>query len=73
MVIEIQRSVAPFMGGGGRGGGFGGGFFGAGSALAEPGTYSVKLPVNGKTSVGTVTVRLDPIQSDLLIQRTSHC
>ncbi len=62
-VIEIQRSVAPLMGGGGRGGGFVGGFFGAGSALAEPGIYSVKLSVNGKTSVGTVTVRLDPIQS----------
>lgn len=65
-VMEVQRSVGPLLGGGGRGGGFGGGFggfVGAGSPMAEPGTYAVKLTVNGKTSVGTVTVRLDPIQS----------
>jgi photosystem II stability/assembly factor-like uncharacterized protein len=64
-VIEIQRNAAPLMTGGGRGG-FGGGIGGfgpAGSAMTEPGTYAVRLTVNGKTTVGTIAVRLDPMQS----------
>ncbi len=71
-VTEIQRSVGALLGGGGRGGfggggaGFAGGgmgFGGAGGGMAEPGTYSVKMTVNGKTSTGTISVRLDPIQT----------
>ncbi len=61
-VIEVQRNIGSLMAGG-RGYGFGGGFGSAGSALAEPGLYSVKLTVNGKTTSGTVAVRLDPMQS----------
>jgi photosystem II stability/assembly factor-like uncharacterized protein len=71
-VMEIQRSISLLLAGGGRGGfgagiGFGGGGFGgfggAGSGQAEPGTYAVRLTVNGKTSLGTIVVRLDPIQT----------
>lgn len=57
-VLEIQRRVG-FLQSGGRG-------FGSGlpaSPMAEAGVYAVKLTVNGKTTSGTVTVRLDPIQS----------
>lgn len=62
-IIEIQRATALLISGG-RGGGFGPGSFGpAGSGLAEPGVYVVKLTVNEKTIAGTITVRLDPIQS----------
>jgi len=68
VVMEIQGGLGQIMGpGGGRGGGgFGGGFGGRGGGggnVAEPGTYGVRLTVGGKTSVGTVTVRLDPMQT----------
>jgi photosystem II stability/assembly factor-like uncharacterized protein len=42
-------------GGGGPGGGFGG------SLLVEPGTYRVKMTVNGKNYFGTISVRRDPM------------
>jgi photosystem II stability/assembly factor-like uncharacterized protein len=63
MVMELQRTVGALVAGGGRGA-FGGGmgFGGVGSGLAEPGTYAVKMTVNGKTSTGTIGVRLDPMQ-----------
>jgi hypothetical protein len=60
-VIEIQRNIGSLMAGG-RGVSFVGGFGPAGSAMAEPGIYAVKLTVNGKTTSGTITVRLDPMQ-----------
>jgi photosystem II stability/assembly factor-like uncharacterized protein len=72
-VQEIQRVVLPIIG---RGGVFAmmagqrgaGGFVGprggfCGGQIAEPGTYAVKLTVNGKTYTGKVAVRLDPIQT----------
>lgn len=37
---------------------------GMGAEEAEPGTYAVKLTVNGKTHSGKVTVRQDPMLSD---------
>jgi photosystem II stability/assembly factor-like uncharacterized protein len=67
---EIQRSVFPIIRGGGFGmfgGGFGFGGRGAfgGGQMAEPGTYLVKLTVNGKSYTGKVSVRLDPmLESD---------
>ena len=45
--------------GGFRGGRFGGG--GLNGPLADPGTYIVKMIVNGTTHTGTITVRRDPI------------
>jgi hypothetical protein len=46
-------------GGGGRGGG--GGFGGrGGGASAQPGTYTVRLTVDGKTYTQTLTVKSDP-------------
>jgi hypothetical protein len=35
-----------------------------GATEAEPGTYAVKLSVNGKTYTGKVAVRQDPMLSD---------
>jgi len=32
--------------------------------IAEPGTYAVKLSVNGKTSIGKISVRRDPMVQD---------
>jgi photosystem II stability/assembly factor-like uncharacterized protein len=61
-----QRIVAGGGGGGGGGGGEaegGGGFQGFGGfqgALAEPGTYRVRLSVGGRTYESTVTIRPDP-------------
>jgi len=41
---------------------FRGGFGrGTGAAVAEPGTYAVKLTVNGKTYTGKISVRQDPM------------
>jgi hypothetical protein len=34
---------------------------GRGAAVAEPGTYAVKLTVNGKSYTSTITVRRDPL------------
>jgi hypothetical protein len=48
-------------GGGQRGGGRrGGGPGGGGGVAAEPGSYRVKLTVNGRTHVSTLIVRPDP-------------
>ncbi len=63
--MAIQREAYETIG-------FGGGFMrfrgrfgrGAGGADAEPGTYAVKLTVNGQTFSGTVSVRRDPMQKD---------
>jgi photosystem II stability/assembly factor-like uncharacterized protein len=67
-VMDIIRDVADLIrpaGGGGFGGGGGGGTgrFGVGGAQAEPGTYFVKLTVNGKTTTTKIVVRPDPIQA----------
>jgi photosystem II stability/assembly factor-like uncharacterized protein len=61
-VMDIQRAVyAVIQPGRGQ---FGGGFRGGmGGQMAEPGTYAVKLTVNGKSYTGKVAVRLDPIQT----------
>jgi len=68
-VMEIQQNIMQSFGVGGGGfggGGFGGGQFGgrggaAGAAAAEPGTYAVKMTVNGKTFTGKIVVRQDPM------------
>ena len=46
--------------GGGRGRGAGGGGRGAGAAIAEPGRYSVRLTVDGKTFTQPLIVHQDP-------------
>jgi hypothetical protein len=59
---EIQGRVFSIIRGGMRfGGGFGG--RGMGGQTAEPGSYLVKLTVNGKSYTGKVEVRLDPIEA----------
>ena len=60
---EIQQGVlAQFGGAGGFGGGGGGGMRGGmGAVIAEPGSYAVKMTVNGKTLIGKLTVRQDPM------------
>lgn len=56
--MEIQTKAFETIGfGGGRFRGFG---RGGGAAIAEPGTYGVKLTVNGKSYTGKITVRQDP-------------
>ncbi len=65
-LIEITQELAdlirpPGMGMGQRGGGMRGGFGGGGQA--EPGTYFVKMTVNGKTTTSRIVVRPDPIQA----------
>jgi hypothetical protein len=50
---------ANFPGGGGGGGGGGFGFFNLGAAL-EPGTYVVKLSVNGKDYTTKAVIESDP-------------
>jgi len=58
----IQQKAYETIGFGGGGMRFGGrGGFG-GPASAGPGTYRIKLTVNGKTYTGTVKVRMDPLQ-----------
>ncbi len=59
---DIQRQIMSIIRGGMR---FGGGFGGraGGGQMAEPGTYLVKLTVNGKTYTGKVMVRSDPMLS----------
>ncbi len=44
----------------GGGGGGGGGGFGRGGALAQPGTYTVKLTVDGKSYTQPLTLKPDP-------------
>ncbi|MCJ7581866.1 MAG: hypothetical protein MUP98_15210, partial [Candidatus Aminicenantes bacterium] len=56
----IQSKAFATIGFGGGGRGFGGGGRGGGAATAEPGTYGVKLTVNGTEYSGKVTVRQDP-------------
>jgi len=65
-VMDIQRSAMQAITGGEFGGGFGGGFGGRGAggaagAMAEPGTYALKMTFNGKTYTGKVLVRQDPM------------
>jgi len=70
-VMDITREVADlirpagagFGGGGFAGGGGGGRGAMGGGAQAGPGTYFVRLTVNGKTTMGRISVRLDPIQA----------
>jgi hypothetical protein len=62
-VMEVRRVVMPIIGGMGFYGGMGMGGRGMGGQAAEPGTYIVKLTVNGKTYTGRVSVRLDPMQA----------
>jgi photosystem II stability/assembly factor-like uncharacterized protein len=59
--MAIQREAFETMGFGGYmryRGGFG---RGTGAAVADPGTYAVKLTVNGKTYAGKISVRQDPM------------
>ncbi len=56
---DIQRQAFEAIGFGGFGR-FGG--RGMGAPSAEPGTYTVKLTVNGTTYTGSVTVRPDPMR-----------
>ncbi len=63
-VMEIQQNaIQAITGQTGIGfGGFGGrGARGAGGAVAEPGTYAVKMTYNGKTYTGRIVVRQDPM------------
>ena len=62
-LAELIRPAGAGMGqrGGGGGGGMRGGFGGGGQA--EPGTYFVKLTVNGKTTTSRIVVRQDPVQA----------
>jgi hypothetical protein len=64
-IQEIQTGILTLMnpgmaqfGGGRRMGGL----------QAEPGTYAVKLTVNGKTTIGKVVVRQDPIQAEAALE-----
>jgi hypothetical protein len=61
--MEIQRKAFESIGFGG-GMRFMRGRFGRGARapIAEPGTYAVKLTVNGKTYTGKISVRRDPMQ-----------
>lgn len=63
-VQEIQNNVMSLILGRGMGG-FGGR---RGGLQADAGTYIVKLTVNGKTTVGKVVVRLDPIQAEAALE-----
>jgi len=74
-LAELQAAVSRLLPGGAGRGGIGGGagaFAGAGGGRggagggggnAEPGTYGVKMTVDGKTYYAKVKVRLDPIQA----------
>ncbi len=56
----IQSKAFATIGFGGGGRGFRGMGRGGGAASAEPGTYGVKLTVNGNVYTGKVLVRQDP-------------
>jgi photosystem II stability/assembly factor-like uncharacterized protein len=59
--IWDYRPTPPQRGAGGPGGGGGGGgFFGRGAQLALPGTYTVRLTVNGKSQTAPLVVKPDP-------------
>jgi photosystem II stability/assembly factor-like uncharacterized protein len=64
-IQEIQAGIMSLINPGM--GQFGGGRR-MGGLQAEPGTYAVKLTVNGKTTIGKVVVRLDPIQAEAAIE-----
>jgi predicted RNA-binding protein YlxR (DUF448 family) len=61
--MAIQSSAYEALGFGRRGG-FRGRGRGMGSNVAVPGSYAVKLTVNGKTYTGTISVRRDPMRED---------
>jgi photosystem II stability/assembly factor-like uncharacterized protein len=64
-IVEIRRKIMPILSSGmpfGMGMGMDMGGRGMGGQMAEPGTYVIKLTVGGKTLIGKVSVRLDPIQ-----------
>jgi hypothetical protein len=55
------RPTPPQRGAGGPGaGGGGGGGFGRGAQSALPGTYTVRLTVNGKSQTAPLVVKPDP-------------
>jgi hypothetical protein len=58
--IWDYRPTPPQRGAGGPGGGGGGGFFGRGAQSALPGTYTVRLTVNGKSQTAPLVVKADP-------------
>lgn len=61
--MAIQRRAYEAIGfGGGRG--FRGRGGGMGAAVAIPGSYAVKLTVNGKSHTGTISIRRDPMRED---------
>jgi hypothetical protein len=62
-VSNVAGGGQTGQGQGRPGGGFGGGGFGGfgGPPAVEPGTYRVKMTVNGKSYAGAITVRPDPM------------
>lgn len=54
------RATPPQRQAGGGGGGGGGGFGRGGGQLALPGTYTVRLTVNGKSQMAPLVVKPDP-------------
>ena len=56
----LADQIGQALGGGGRGG-RGGGGGGLNGQIAQPGTYVVKMTVNGQTHTETLTIRRDPI------------
>jgi photosystem II stability/assembly factor-like uncharacterized protein len=60
--MAIRRRAYETIGFGGRMGFRGRGRVGA--AVAVPGSYAVKLTVNGKSYTGTISIRRDPMQED---------
>jgi photosystem II stability/assembly factor-like uncharacterized protein len=60
--MAIQSRAYEAIGFGGRGGFRGRGRMGSGGAV--PGSYAVKLTVNGKSYTGTISIRQDPMRED---------
>ena len=61
--MAIQRRAYEAIGFGGQRG-FRGRGRGMGAAGAIPGSYAVKLTVNGKSYTGTISIRRDPMRED---------
>jgi photosystem II stability/assembly factor-like uncharacterized protein len=59
-IWDLRPTPPARPAGAGGGGGGGGGFGGRGVATALPGTYTVKLTVDGKSYTQPLTVKMDP-------------
>jgi hypothetical protein len=63
---DMHYDPIPSAGGGGRGGGDGNGavphrtYPGANAPWVAPGTYTVRMSVNGKTQTQPITIKMDP-------------